>query len=128
MLFHLTARFACAAALLPAFCLGANAQTIITTGRGVAATTFTLANTLSIAQTPVLSAVSPDPAELPKSPAFAEKTGAFSHNLPPLGRSTSDTGVSAVPEPGVLVSVVSLGFMIGVSLLRGHGRPSAFRV
>ena len=128
MLFPLTARFACAAALLPAFCLGANAQTVITTGRGVAATTFTLANTLSSEQTPVLSAVSPDPAELSESPSFADKTGAFSYNFPPLGRSTSDTGVSAVPEPGVLVSVISLGFMTGVALLRGQGRPSAFRV
>ena len=118
-------RFVCAFALTASFGGMANAQTpLLSSGRGVATTTWT--HPQPVETFPFNNRVSvSDETSLPDALAPA-RDALFFYAQPNLPHHLSDTGVSSVPEPSVLVSVISLGFVIGVGLLRGQRRPASF--
>lgn len=118
----------------------------VTTGKAVAATTFT--QTSQAAPDEAATALFDDPYFAQETPAanvgdaqaetdpffhsgrFAAQTGGenlfgYRNTSTPVfdnGAFGGAGGVAAVPEPGIMVTVVALGFTTGVALLRGKKR------
>ena len=116
----------------------------VTTGNTVAASTFTQGSEGTTAQSSArFLNLAPDETAAPKwhsenGPSFGGETdrlgfgttsSAYDHLY--LSTVTADNvtlsggGPAPVPEPGILVTVISLGFTTGVALLRGQNRASS---
>lgn len=114
----------------------------VTTGNTVAASTFTQGSEGTTAQSEArFLNLAPDVVPTPDrqaetDPSFGSETemlgfgamSGFDHlysSTVTADNVTLSGGPAPVPEPGILVTVISLGFTTGVALLRGQNRVSS---